>query len=295
VNLKRIFLKVFRYAFSSNTYSLIYKNSNLQNNIKQPKNISRADCFVVEEKERLFLFFEEWEGNDKAHISVGEFNTKKLELENVEKILVKDYHLSYPNILKYKSDWYLIPESHENKSVELYKFSKFPYKVKKVRTLLGPINAADTTTIIYKNTIYFFTSLIRAGSCDHSDDLSLFFCDDLLNGKLIEHPMSPIKKGKKLSRMAGAIIRNDKRLLRYSQDCSVSYGETMNIFEVTKLSKKDYEEKFIETLKSPKRSISFHTFAKSKEHEFYDVIYITYNPLIIMKNIFNLVLKMLRN
>ena len=42
-------------------------------------------------------------------------------LINIQDILVKNYHLSYPFIYKFKKNYYLIPETHENKkNFEIY-------------------------------------------------------------------------------------------------------------------------------------------------------------------------------
>lgn len=274
--LKKNIIKAYRYISSTHRWSLMYKGvfDEKYIDIRQPDDLSRADSFIVEFGGKIYIFFEEWVTglNAKGYLSVGELDIDKNELINVHKILEKKYHLSYPFVFKYKNEWYLVPETHQNGSIVLYKFTEFPYKLKKVKTLIDNINAADTTLTIKDNTVYLFTNIKEHGK-SHHDNLSLFYCDDLLNDNFKSHPMNPIKTDSRFSRMAGNILTENSRLYRYAQDCSISYGDCMYKFEIIDLSRDNYEEKMIETLLKPSKCVSSHTFSKSKNFIVIDVIY----------------------
>ena len=94
-----------------------------------------ADPFYVKFKKKEFIFFEKYSYiNGKGCISVGELVNSKL--INIQDILVKNYHLSYPFIYKFKKNYYLIPETHENKRLEIYVAENFPFKWKLYKTAL---------------------------------------------------------------------------------------------------------------------------------------------------------------
>ena len=291
IKLKKNIIKAYRYILSTHRWSLMYKGINDENyiDIRQPKDLSRADSFSIEFNNKIYIFFEEWVTglNAKGYLSVGELDIDKNELINVRKILEKKYHLSYPFTFKYKNEWYLVPETHRNNSIDLYKFTKFPYKLEKVKTLIGNINAADTTLIIKDNVTYLFTN-IKEGKKSHSDNLSLFYSDDLLNSAFKKHPMNPLKIDNRYARMAGSFVKEDGTLYRYAQDCSISYGNCMYKFEVTELTKDLYKERIVETLHRPNNCVSSHTFSKADNFVVIDVIYRVRNMTQVLRNVVNL-------
>lgn len=291
IKLKKNIIKAYRYVLSTHRWSLMYKGINDENyiDIRQPKDLSRADSFSIEFDNKIYIFFEEWVTglNAKGHLSVGELDIDKNELINVRKILEKKYHLSYPFTFKYKNEWYLVPETHQNNSIDLYKFIEFPYKLEKVKTLIGNINAADTTLIIKDNVTYLFTN-IKEGKKSHSDNLSLFYSDDLLNSAFKKHPMNPLKIDNRYARMAGRFVKEDGTLYRYAQDCSISYGDCMYKFEIIKLTKSDYKEKMTEVIHKPNGCVSSHTFSKVDNFVVIDVIYRVRNMTQVLRNVVNL-------
>jgi len=291
IKLKKNIIKAYRYMLSTHRWSLMYKGINDESyiNIKQPENLSRADSFSIEFGNNIYIFFEEWVTglNAKGHLSVGELDIDKNELTNVHKILEKKYHLSYPFVFKYKNEWYLVPETHQNRSIVLYKFTEFPYKLKKVKTLIDNINAADTTLTIKDNTVYLFTNIKEYGK-SHSDNLSLFYSDDLLNNDFKGHSMNPLKIDNRYARMAGSFVKEDGILYRYAQDCSISYGDCMYKFEIIELTRDSYKEKMIETVRKPNKCVSSHTFSKSDNFVVIDVIYRVRNVTQVLRNMTNL-------
>ncbi|MBA5248792.1 MAG: hypothetical protein FE834_04565 [Gammaproteobacteria bacterium] len=282
-------IRLYRYLLSTHRWSLMYKgiNDNKFVDIKQPKSLSRADSFVIEFSGKIYIFFEEWVNGEKAHLSVGELNTDTNELINIHKILNKEYHLSYPFVFKHKDEWYLIPETHKNNSIDLYKFSLFPHKTEKVKTLVSDIDAADTTLTIKDGVVYLFTNM-RGDTGYHNSNLSLFYSDDLLSSDFKEHPINPIETDSRYARMAGGILQENEALYRIAQDCSINYGGCMHKFEIVELTKRTYREKIMETLHPPKKCIATHTFSKSDKFIVIDVIYKTRSVVQILKNMYNL-------
>jgi len=85
-----------------------------------------ADPFVIEKNGKQFIFFEEYENKKgKAHISVITIDEAH-KVSKPEKVLEKEYHLSYPFVFEWERSFYMIPETAANKTVELYQCTSFP-------------------------------------------------------------------------------------------------------------------------------------------------------------------------
>lgn len=295
--LQKNIIKSYRYILSTHRWSLMYKTIKDDNytDIKQSQSLARADSFVVEYEDKTYLFFEEFviEKNRKGYLSVGELSINSNEIINIQKVLEKDHHLSYPFIFKHKKQWYMIPETHSNFTIDLYKFTSFPYKIEKVKTLIGDIDAVDTTITIKDDIVYLFTNVKKKGEI-HNENLSLFYSDGLLNGEFIEHRQSPLNTDIRYARMAGSVLEDDNKLYRIAQDCSINYGSCIYKFEVLELSKTNYKEKLVKTIYPPKGCNASHTFSKSENYEVIDVMKNNISFRNIIQNIINLFISILR-
>lgn len=76
-----------------------------------------------------------------------------------EIVLDEDYHLSYPFVFHWQGNYYMVPESHQNKSVRLYKASAadFPHKWTFVKTLLTGKPFIDPSPLFHNGVWYIFT------------------------------------------------------------------------------------------------------------------------------------------
>ena len=83
--------------------------------------------------------------DNKGRISVIRIDKDKYEFLDV--ILEESFHLSFPFVFKEGESIYMIPESHENHDIRLYKCLDFPYNWKLEKILMSDINAADTMLI----------------------------------------------------------------------------------------------------------------------------------------------------
>jgi len=191
-----------------------------------------ADPFMYVNDEILYLFVEENMCFGKGYISV--YKTTDLQkFEYVSKVLEGESHFSYPYIFKYRSKLYMIPESEELQSLDLYEFSKFPTKVKKVKTLLKG-RYFDSSVYISNGICYLFTSSI--------DGLEVYYAEDILSQNLSPLPNNPQESDKKYLRCGGGILLIDKKLFRVAQDCSNKYGENISLMSVRQINKDKYQE-----------------------------------------------------
>jgi hypothetical protein len=154
-------------------------------------------------------------------------------------VLAEPFHLSYPFVFEWNGEHYMIPETHQTRSIRLYKAKEFPTRWAFVHTLMSGTRYADTTLVRHEGTWWMFTETNR--EVKH-DILRLFYADDLL-GAWTEHPASPVVSGNPhTARPGGRVVSAAGRLIRYAQDCSPKYGISVNAFEITTLTKADYAE-----------------------------------------------------
>ena len=200
-----------------------------------------ADPFLLQKNGNVYVFFEELYYGKKAHISVGLLEDNRL--VNVSPVIVEDYHLSYPFIIEYKSDIYMIPESSKNGSIDIYICEDFPFKWKKLHSIIDNINAVDSTVHLHNGIWWLFTTVTNyERECPHSM-LHIYYSECLLSQNWKPHNSNPIYTNVSLSRQGGKfIIDQNNDVYRVSQDCSVRYGYGLNIFRVKTLNHCTYEE-----------------------------------------------------
>ncbi|AZB43581.1 hypothetical protein CEF21_15410 [Bacillus sp. FJAT-42376] len=230
-----------------------------------------ADPFVMRQNEKNYVFFEEYVYREgKGIISFIEMDVKKGLISKPVKVLDKPYHLSYPFLMEDKGNIYMIPETSENKTIELYKAKNFPYEWELEKVLMSNINAVDSTILFHQNKYWLFTNVFADGASS-LDELHLFFSDSLY-GEWEKHPMNPIVSDSRTARPAGNLFFREGKLLRPSQNCQFTYGYSVNFNEVEILTEKEYKECKIneivpEVIKNNKGT---HTYVFNDEIELVD-------------------------
>ena len=213
-----------------------------------PKDRFYADPFVIRENEINYVFIEELlYKTNKGHISVIEVDDDGNYNKPI-KIIDKKYHLSYPHVFKNEKDYFLIPDSSSNKTIELYKCVEFPYKWEFHMTLMENIRAVDSTIFHYKNKYWLFTNIVENEGASSWDELFLFYADRLETKTWNPHPMNPIISDVRKSRPAGNIFIRDGKIIRPSQDCSVRYGYGVKLNEIITINENEYKEIEIDSI-----------------------------------------------
>lgn len=214
-----------------------------------------ADPFVINENGKNYIFVEEFLfSTNRGHISVIELDSND-NISGRTEIIVNPYHMSYPFVFRHKGDYYMIPESSGNRTVDLYHCTDFPYTWEYVNTIFNDINAVDTTPFFHNNKWWLFTSIDKSDNISGFDtELHIFYSDDILSGNWISHPLNPVVSDARRARPAGAVFYYSDMIIRPSQDCSVRYGRAFNMNRITKLSETEYEEVVIRRVAEPEKS-----------------------------------------
>jgi hypothetical protein len=250
---------------------LIDKINNI-NLFRPPKEEFWADPFIYNYKGKIFVFFEKFlKKKNKGIISVCEL--KKNKLINFKDILNENYHLSYPFIFKIKKNIYLIPESYQNKKIQIYKAKKFPFKWIKYKSFFDGEISCDPTIFKYKQNNWMFINKTSKDLKKLNKNLYLYKIVGEFE-KLIPHKKNPILSSLFGGRSAGGILKFKNKLIRPAQiNKKNSYGFGLLFNKIIKLNINQYKEKKIYHIspKNIKNCIGIHHITKFKNKYIFDL------------------------
>jgi len=248
---------------------------NILTQIIPPKDRFWADPFPVEHNGKIYIFVEQQIGHEKGILGVIELYND-LSYSEFIPVLEKSYHLSFPNVFPVTENnrliWYMIPETHENGTIELYRALDFPYKWEFEMTLMNGITAADSTIIYYDARWWLFT-ILENGISPANANLSLFYSDTFPTNQWAAHPRNPVVSTPENSRMAGKIFNRNGILYRPAQNCLNDYGKETNINKILALTPFDYKEELL-TVIYPERklkAVCTHTLNYSEHYLLRDI------------------------
>lgn len=241
--------------------------------ILPPKNRYWADPCTVYYDGKHYLFFEEviyQKGKEEGHICVMELSPDGVIGEKTT-VLKKSYHLSSPTVFFFMDQYYMIPESSENSTIELYRSVRFPYEWEFVKNLMEGVKAVDTTFFQKDGKCWLYTGFKTLPGTSSSEELYLFYADSLFADQWISHPMNPVISDVRAARPAGRLFLHNEHLYRPSQDCSVRYGYSLIISEIDTISTTDYKEHTVTSIRPEwaKDVIGIHTI--TNDHNLYVV------------------------
>lgn len=226
-----------------------------------------ADPHVLFRDGRYTLFFEEYfYRTGRGRIACVRFDEAG-KPSAPEVVLERDYHLSYPHLFEHGGEVYLVPESSQNRTIELYRAVDFPTRWELVKVLLDQVTAVDATLLQRDGRWWLFANMVENPGASRCDELFLFSTADLLTGDWEPHPANPIVADVRRSRPAGRIFERDGILYRPAQNCAGRYGSGIVINRIDRLSSTEYTE--IEVARCDARfapGIGFlHTFNQTGE------------------------------
>ncbi len=203
-----------------------------------------ADPFIFEHNGKTYLFFEAF---DKFK-SKGLIGYRTLTSEKVSRIricLETDFHLSYPYIYEKDGNIYMLPESFESGKLTVYKAINFPDKWEPEEVLLDNIQVCDSNYITHGGNEILLTMPLHGTSFVY-DKLELYSKTD---SGWIGCDSNPVVSDASCARNAGAFFSHGSDLIRPSQNCSDSYGNSIVLNRVKELSPASYSEEKIQELK----------------------------------------------
>jgi hypothetical protein len=255
----KFYLKVFIHIFNklfpvkrSHCWALIFGKGNFlesilfrgANTVSMPKKVFWATPFLYECNDQLYVFFENYSYKTKrGKISAGkvvEDGKNGYSVVDVRDVLDFDYHLSYPQIVEEDGELFLIPETCQNKRLEVYRCEEFPYKWKLYATAFSGEEVVDTTYFRDGNGERWL--LLNKGWA-HEAELHIYKIDSLKLEKITAHSSNPVLIDCRKARNGGAIFKYENEYYRPSQiDTHGVYGKGLQISKIKKLTLDEFED-----------------------------------------------------
>jgi len=221
-----------------------------------------ADPHVLQAADRYYVFVEEMlYARGRGHISVIEIDETGRS-GPARKVLEEPHHLSYPFVFEHDGETFMVPESAERGTVDLYRATAFPDQWTFVEHLMTGLDAYDATLLREHDRWWLFASVIKYKGAG-SGELNLYSSDRLIGGEWRLHPASPLSSLVTGARPAGAVLRRNGRLYRPAQDGSGRYGRAIKLNEILELSEDAYREQLVSSIEPAwnRRITRTHTLA----------------------------------
>ncbi|HEX2829938.1 MAG TPA: hypothetical protein VHP37_26560 [Burkholderiales bacterium] len=204
-----------------------------------------ADPFLLVARGERWLFVEEFHcPSNRAHISamrVGE------NLRVGEAVLALDpgCHTSFPFVFEHDGAVYLLPETSQARSVDLYVCEGLPDRWRLAQRLLSGVDCADSVLLLHGGVWYLVTSQADEGAKQRRA-LAIYWSETLLSGHWTPHPVNRRRlyadRPHGYGRNAGAIVRAGDDLLRPMQASTRYYGEAASLMRIDALTPERYAE-----------------------------------------------------
>jgi hypothetical protein len=205
-----------------------------------PKDRLWADPFPALHEGHHWILFEERISAGPGRIAAVEVGPSGV-IGTPIPVLERPYHLSYPFIFEWDGATYMIPETEENRTVELYRAEDFPTRWTLDRVLLSDLRAVDATLAQIDGRWWMFVNIAESEEAPLDDELHLYSADSPL-GPWLAHPWNPVKSDVRSARPAGRPFRFRGAWYRPSQDCSGRYGAAVVVNRITRLDETAYTE-----------------------------------------------------
>jgi len=223
--------------------SLLHKPVLSKNDVADVPAEYVADPFMIRVKGTWYMFFEVLNlQSKKGEIALAtSADARRWAYQQV--VLKEPFHLSYPYVFEWHNELFMVPETFETNTIRLYKGDPFPLRWSYVKTLISGKDYVDPSLVQYRDRWWLFAS--SGLHTFRAENLHLFSANNLI-GPWQEHPCSPVIRGNmKIARPGGRVIIYQNRLIRFTQDCSETYGRQVHAFEVTELTPDRYVERMV--------------------------------------------------
>lgn len=246
--------------------------------LKPPPDRFWADPFAVHRKGKDYIFVEELRyKSNRGEIAVLEHQDG--ELLSAKTIIAEPYHMSYPYIVEHQGDLYMVPETREKRSIDIWKNTSFPDKWAPVGALMENVSAVDTTLFRHDGRWWMFTNLSRTKHLRSVDELHAFYTDDAspVTKAWKPHRLNPLIRDTRFARQGGRVFVDEEgRLIRSAQDTAVRYGYAVLLFHVEELTPTGFAETLLHKVEPDWHDdvVGMHTFERSGDLCVFDACFV---------------------
>ena len=214
-------------------WGVIYKNRN-SNKWKDLEGKSRfwyADPMLIEYNGEVLMFVEAFDMlRQIGTIAVSVYQNGRF-LSPIQ-IIKSSYHMSYPCVFLYEGVLYMIPETSQNGTIELWKSVGSPFEWKKEKNLCEGVVCVDSTVVKEENTLFVVSYSQQKPWITYLFELDM-------NKKELNQ-LSQFQSEINNSRPAGYCYTDDQGILhRPVQNCQNCYGESIIVKTVKSIAYMD--------------------------------------------------------
>ncbi|HEX8089123.1 MAG TPA: hypothetical protein VF762_09745 [Blastocatellia bacterium] len=200
-----------------------------------------ADPFMIKAGETWHMFFEVMNASTKKGEIGLATSDDGLTWDYRQIVLREPFHLSYPCVVHCNGEYYMTPETHEANSIRLYRADRFPDRWSLVGRIVDGL-WADPSVFFFDGLCWMFTSR----EARENDTLYLFHAETM-GGPWYSHLMNPVIEGdSRIARPGGRVVVNGNKVIRFTQDCSLDYGERVRAIEISELTRLTYREREVD-------------------------------------------------
>ena len=223
--------------------NFLEKDLSALNPAAMPKDVFWADPFLYRHENQLYVFFEAYPyKTGKGKLSAGrvvEEGNERYKVTDVVDILDLKYHLSYPQIFEEDGQVFLMPETYQNKRLEVYRCTHFPEKWELYSTAFTGEEMVDTTYFRDDNGERW---LFLNKGWTFDSELHIYKIDSLKMENITAHASNPVILDCRLARSGGVIFRLGNEVYRPSQiNTHGIYGKGLQISRIKKLTLDEFE------------------------------------------------------
>ena len=201
-----------------------------------------ADPFILLDNNNWYMFFEVLNRITRQGEISFAYSTDGINWSYGGRVLQEPFHLAYPLVFKWQGDYYMLPDN-KSSNVTLYRATNFPTRWEPATKVLTNGHYCDSTMFEYNGSWWMFSG-IKDGP-DTQCSLKLFYADSPVDD-WTEHPCNPlIQFDDRYARPAGRVMIIDGELYRFSQNCETRYGEAVDAFKITELTRQSYVEEIV--------------------------------------------------
>lgn len=236
--------------------------------LEAPRGHYYADPVLFSHNETAWLFAEDFVyERGQAHIAVAPVSADG-SVGAFTPCLTRPYHLSYPHVFAADGEIFMVPESGKNRTVELYRATRFPHEWTLEKVLL-PYRAVDSTVVRHAGRWWMFTTLTEPAGVGSFCQL---FSAPTLTGEWELHPSSPVSATVEAGRGAGPIVHHEGRMFRPTQSCCPVYGYSFSFQEITALDAHRYHERTVATIepRGHRSLVGMHSYTRLGDLEAID-------------------------
>ncbi|HYH08635.1 MAG TPA: hypothetical protein VEK11_16385 [Thermoanaerobaculia bacterium] len=211
-----------------------------------PRDRLWADPFVISDNGKAWIFLEEYVYTEaRGVISVIEARRDGTWTQP-RRVLERPYHLSYPCVFRWNGNYWMVPETQENRTIELYRCVDFPMRWELDTVLFRDVNAVDATVFEHDGRwwMYYATD---SGDAAGFDRLWAFHAASP-QGPWIPHRLNPLECDVFGGRPGGRPFVHQGKVVRATQVGAPWYGHAMQLRELVALTPEQWDERAIATI-----------------------------------------------